>query len=534
MAENPGHGTVEREGGDSDDGEMQHCCEREAKRIVEAVSRAREMWHIVRWDPAGVLTEHDGEIRGRVRRGRGSSKWTLWRRGLKRLVGILARTACDAARSLIQRDDTNAEVRRDYVVLVSPGSLKYASEEREMRRAFERAGMEVLTVAISQPIALSGFAGAAPQEARLLTSFWRRVASDTIRSFIETLGSRGPAAVVTEAEWIPALLPMIRQYHLSKAIGDSLLARYGRPRALFSLCPQSSVSRALVDSMRSANVLTAGMRTQLTAAATEHLGINVDVLYCKSRGERAAYALVRPESGPILREGCVLSLPERTGLLTSTCREPFVLLLGTAPAAGQSRESYEAYNTRLFQVAEGMSLPAIFKSHGLGLKRDSEWIDRGAGGLKGIAWVTDATSNASLIERSAVVVSAPSTLLYYAVVKAKPIVIVESEYSQTVFDDFKRSPIPRVGWLQQPQECGTTLSGVSARTEETMAWFRQWYFVERDASIIARELVEETQKKEKTLHSPGERRGGECEVERVTQRGANGSGTGSRDGGSRE
>jgi hypothetical protein len=163
--------------------------------------------------------------------------------------------------------------------------------------------------------------------------------------------------------------------------------------------------------------------------------------------------------------------------------------------------------------------------------RDAEWLGHGADSRISNTWVTDSTSTAYLIERSAAVVSAPSTLLYYGVMKSKPIVIVESEYSQTVCDDFKRSPIPRVDWLQRPRECGMTLSGVSARTEETMAWFRQWYFVERDASVIARELVEET---ETTWHSAGRRRAGEFEVERVTQQGANLSGMGNKNGGARE
>lgn len=528
MTEGVEHLTLVRERRNPRHEEMLAIAAGEERRVREAVARARAMWHIVRWDPAGVLTEHDGAIRGRLKEGRESSKWIRGRSGLRSLAAFLARTAYQVARSTFQWTARNPIVQRDYVVLVSPGSLKYANEEREMRAVFERLGLEVLTVALGRPVRLCGGGGSDPQEARLGTSSSWRVAANTIRSVIETLRGSEPAAAATEREWIPALVPMIRQYHLSKAIGDGLLARYGRPRALFSLCPQSSVSRALVDSMKSANVLTAGMRTQLTAAATEHFGINVDVLYCKSRGEKAAYGLVGPESGPILREGCVLSFPEKGAPSTSPCREPFVLLLGTAPAAGQSRESYEAYNARLLQVAECLALPAVFKSHGLGLKRDSEWLDRGAGNLKGNAWVTDATANASLIERAAVVVSAPSTLLFYAVVKAKPIVIVESEYSQTVFDDFKRSPIPRVGWLQRPQECGMTLSGVSARTEETMAWFRDWYFVERDASVIARELLGET---ETTWHPEGSRRAGECDVERVTQQGANGSGTGSRDGG---
>jgi hypothetical protein len=274
------------------------------------------------------------------------------------------------------------------------------------------------------------------------------------------------------------------QYCVYTVFARRIVAEHGAPRLLLSLLSSAPLSAAVVEHMRGRSVLTAAIRTQTTSRVADHLVINTDVLFWKSPHERRAYEDLFVGGGPRLEAGCLLSLPEACSAEPLPLPERYVLLLGTAPTSDQGPLDYGRYNEKLFQVAAAAGLPVIFKGHDLAKDLDDAWFAARTAPERPILRVQDIGRNRELIDRSSLMVSAPSTLLYYAILCGTPVILVESKITAAIPDEFRASPIRRIPWEESAALGRLDWSELQDSARAAKAWFEENYCLQKGADYM--------------------------------------------------
>jgi hypothetical protein len=245
----------------------------------------------------------------------------------------------------------------------------------------------------------------------------------------------------------------------------------------------------MMEIFKKSSIATAGIRTQTTSKELEHRAINTEILFCKGHYEQNAYREIFDERGPVVIPGCIFSIPEEQVLKPLALSERYALLLGTAPAVGQNRESYFRYIDRLFEVAKSLGLSPVYKGHNLARHLDAEWRERKRNYSNNAKYIDEAARNRELIERSALVVSASSTLLYYAMIISKPIVLLESDHTSEYEDEFMGSPITRIQWNAAVSEYALNMKVLRANVIQTTSWFERNYYVKESTECIIEKLM---------------------------------------------
>ncbi len=438
-------------------------------------------WDVIRWDATSFLTLSSSYC-SRLYHGR--ARPSLMADTGRVLRGVASGTAHSVGgfmRAFLRRRPATHAVSPPDVLLITMGTDKYASEEDDFVQACDARGRSVLCVHSSEDSSATlrsarlAASALSPSDYLHIYSSWMRELLPGIR----WLFSRDPL----RRSLFAAVIPSIWHYKKHQRFASRLIDDYGRPQATLSFAPWSAMSAALVDHMKSEGILTAAVRTQTTPALPEMCAINTDVLFCKSRMERFVYESVFRGEGPRLREGCILSLPSHSDLEPLDLPEAFVLLVGTA-IDDQSLQDYWSFNDRLFAVGNASSLPIVFKGHNLSREIDRTWLAQACTRLPSCDVIWDVRRNRELIDRATIVVSAPSTLLYYAIEREKPIVIVESEISLRIPDEFADAPIYRVraGEPLLPKRLDWNLIRQSAPA--VRRWFQENYHVEKGAAYI--------------------------------------------------
>lgn len=450
----------------------------------------QDYWEIIRVDGARFLTLHPAyESRlyhDRIKPSAGQD----FARGLRGTLVGTVRLLRGLLRPRPRQGQRPSFPPEAFVLLVTVGGPKYAREEREMAEACQRKGLGVRKVYATQSADNSPVVDGLSIESCLTPGDYARVLVDWLGAV-----SRGLRWCLSgdgkRRSLFVASIPALRQYHTHIALARRIVSDYGLPTFAVSLAPWTATSIAVVDHMRQCGVLTAGIRTQTTYAEPEHLVIDTDLLFCKSSMEGCAYEDVFAGKGPRLEEGCLLSLPETYQLEALSLPQEYVLVLGTDPPDSQGAEDRKRFHDRLRQAATAAGLPVVYKEHhappvtgGRGQKDarvDSEdWLH-----------VSDVRRNRELIDHASLVVSAPSTLLYYAILRETPVVIVEAYPFEALPDEFATAPIKRISWHDEFHAPKLDRTDLSASSASAKAWFETNYFLDKGPDFMVSVLVGE-------------------------------------------
>jgi hypothetical protein len=447
----------------------------------------RKYWPTIHWDPVSFLTLHEGRTSRLFHNLVANTFWRDVVQLLRSLVGVVFRFLQQACASVTRRR-SRSSAPVPYCLLMTPGHPKYAFEERAWLEACHARGLGVKVIyLLRDPHVLPGAEAIAMSGTLTLRdclwAFWRWFCETLHLLACFVIGDaklRSLSAISVSAVW---------QYCSCQALAHRLVALQGPPKMAFSLLPGHGWSVAVVDYMKQIGVPTSGIRTQTTSRDVELLAINTDVLFAKSRSERQIYQEVFQGIGPRLEDGCLLSLPDIYDLPPLPLPESYVLLLGTAPVSSDGEHAYGRFNDRLFHVAKSLGLPMVFKGHNLAKQEDDAWLAAGNVDEKRCLRVSDVRCNRELIDRATAIVSAPSTLLYYAILRDKPIVVVEPNYISIFPDEFLSVPIPRVRWEETlPMHCPLRQeSPAAART-----WFETEYYVDKGPAYLVDFLLKES------------------------------------------
>ena len=284
-----------------------------------------------------------------------------------------------------------------------------------------------------------------------------------------------------------AAISGIREYYLDLVFARRIDEVYGRPRAVLTLTPWSSTSVAIVDTMKARGVATWATRTQTTIDIDEHLAINTDFLFCKSTWERRIYGRLFRGHGPRLVDGCLLSLPEEYALEPLALPEPFVLLLGTTRRWNESHDAFRQVCASLEAVASIPGLPVVYRAHPTHAAKPEAAAASAAD--PAFVAVGDQRRNLELITKASLVVSAPSTLLYQAILIGAPTVVVHIDPPDEPTDEFIDSPLLRI----RPEQVGSLqpedLAAARQRTAEARAWFESNYFLDKGAGYLVDQVL---------------------------------------------
>jgi hypothetical protein len=453
-------------------------------------------WGIIRRDAVQFLSVHSGYgselYHDQVHPSLGQDLV----RGLRSTIGGGLQLLRGFAWSCLRTRSGGSASEDKYLLLITPGGSKYAGEEREIVQECRARGIATRTVYVIESTGGSMDSGALSVRTLLTPGDYARVWLSWVLEVATGLhwyASRDRKARSLFAASIFGL----RQHHTKVAFARRILLEYGKACAVLSLAPTSAASVTIVEFMKTEGVATAGIRTQTTSAHQEHLAINTDVLFCKSIPEKRIYESVLRGQGPRLEDGCLLSLPDTYALEPLVLPDKYVLLLGTTPHYGQDNAESEDFFATLWCVATAARLPVVFKGH------PAEGY--GGGRLGGLSLegeeclvVTDVRRNRELIDRSALIVAAPSTLLYYAILRGIPVVIAEARRSGALEDEFATAPMRRVGHDQATALGLLQWEDLRDSAVRARAWFEKNYFLNKDAGYLVDYLLSD--------HVPGERR----------------------------
>ncbi|MEN6457563.1 MAG: hypothetical protein ABFC63_01420 [Thermoguttaceae bacterium] len=449
-----------------------------------ATAKARKYWNVIRWNPVAFLTIHDLDG-SRIFHDR--MQPTFFHdllRGFRAVAGNMTRALAGVLRPTPRpHTSRSSPTRQPYLLLITVGGPKYASEERAVVEACRAKGVALRVIHMffdqdpsANDLLLSPFALLHRCDYLGALGRWLGRLVGNARHFV-TCDRKQRSLFV-------AAISSMWQYYLHRAMANRIVADHGAPQAVFSLLPSAAMSRSIVERMKTYGVATYGIRTQTTSRNIEHLAINTDVLFCKSAREKSEYAAVFNQSGPRLEDGCILSLPEPGGQEPLPLPERYALLLGTAPTTEEADGDYDRFNEKLFQAAAAAGLPVVFKSHDLGKELDRAWFDAHPELTHAVSRVEAIDRNRELIDRAALVISAPSTLLYYAMLRDVPVVIVESRPYLGRGYEMETIPTPKVAWRDEVAVGRLDNERLAQLSRAARRWFEDNYYLDKDAGFL--------------------------------------------------
>jgi hypothetical protein len=457
-----------------------------------ATEQMLKYWHVIHWDATSFLTLHDNYNSQLFYDRITSNLIQDLVRGLRGIAGGIARSLLGFFSSILRRRSPKDPSMQPYMLLITVGGPKYASEEKKIVELCRDKGLTV-SVVYSLPMP------SAQSNSELLS-----VASTLLpRDHIWVL-SIWLWKVIGNFPWLSirdkkqrnlfvAAIPAIRQYYIYVALARRIIANQGTPHLLISLLPSSQASITIIDHMKMRGVLTAAIRTQATLHCIEHLVINADILFCKSLHERRVYEGIFAGKGPRLEAGCLLSLPEILPIEPLCLPKEYVLLIGTAPTTDENDRNYYRFNEKLFQVAAATKLPIVFKGHNLAQDLDEAWFASGRAGEGPCLRIADIHRNRELIDHASLVVSAPSTLLYYVILCGKPLIIVDSKIISECPDEFQTAPITRIAWHQTVALDHLDWNVLRDSCHAAKSWFEENYCLQKGPDYILDFLLGEAE-----------------------------------------
>jgi len=375
------------------------------------------------------------------------------------------------------------------LLLITIGSVKYATEEKEIKEVSLKEGLQIRTVHVSGDKNILSDGEQMSMDSLLTEKdyiFAHMKWLANVFRYIYKLFSKDKKC----RSLFVNVIPSIRQFYIYHVFARRIINNFGHPILFFSLCPSSQMSIVFADHMKSCNVLTAGIRTQTTSYALEHMAINTDILFCKSFHEKNSYKALMGDTGPQLKRGCLLSLPIEMHLNSMALQDKYILLLGTTPPARQKPEIHFLYNEKLLKVAKSAGLPIVFKGHTMATSLDQAWLTHNGNNGDSFINVTEKARNKELIDNATIIVTAASTLIYHGILANKPVIILESKYDSEYIDEFSESPIHRIKWEQEITKNQLNWKKLEEATIKTKVWFEDNYFLNKDSRYMLTSMLQ--------------------------------------------
>ena len=88
------------------------------------------------------------------------------------------------------------------------------------------------------------------------------------------------------------------------------------------------------------------------------------------------------------------------------------------------------------------------------------------------------------MERAALVVSAATTLLYPALLRKTPVILVQSPTDSAIPDEFRAAPLARIASETEARSFRLEWSALRDSAEQARAWFGANYVLERGPDAI--------------------------------------------------
>ncbi len=456
----------------------------------ELIEEVRRFWPLIRSDVGGFLTSHEGYPSKLFHHRLQPSFVADAARVVRYTSSGTIHFVCEFSAALWQRPNSGAERSGCYALLITVGGPKYAHEEQALRVACAKHGLDVcIAHGMARPEG-RGVAGVfdvthslrARDHAAAFLCWW----GELLRGF-RWFFSRD----VRSRRLFVAAISAMRDHHLYRALADRVLAKRGAPCFALSLLPSLAASVTLVEAFRQRAVLTGGLRSQLTGCEIEHIATNTDLIFGKCRYETDFYRELFGEGPPWVREGCVLSLPGQSPLSPIELPEKYALIIGTAPFRDQGAECYERYVNKCFAIARASGLPVVYKAHGLARRYDDAWFARHSGAARDCLRVDDVRRNRELIERAAIMIAAPTTLVYFAIQCECPVVLVDFDGVPTALSELVDAPMLCIRADQAAPTCVDWVD-LQRRVLETTEWFERNYYLDKGEESIVTYMLNQS------------------------------------------
>ena len=437
-------------------------------------------WEIIHWDATSFLTQHDeynahvyyDKITPSIIR----SVILLFRSIFGGIIYFLQAIIL----SFIKPDKTEVLGKNKYLLLITNGTAKYASEEREIIEACLRKKLGIIILYPNEVVGVVKVGKSTLLMSVMNSKDYAWALFNWIINLFKGFNNLFSGDKKRRNLFVSSVFS-IRKYFINIALVRRIKNIYGKPIAVLSLCPSVGMSTAIIKYMKRADVITAGIRTQSTSRTIEHISINTDVLFCKSFYERKIYNEIYSCNGPRLENACLLSVPEVYPDKPIELPEKYVLVLGTCQ---------EGYNEFLFKLAELKKLPIVFKGHNLGKDIDKAFFESNDMINSLVLCVTDIRHNRQIINNATVVISACSTLLYYAILCNKPIIIVTKNNNKYSLGEFESAPLIKIQLDGQFDKSIGIFASSNELFLEMRSWFEQQYYLEKGADYMVNYLKE--------------------------------------------
>ena len=396
----------------------------------------------------------------------------------------------------IQEDIYHKEL---YLMLITLGSEKYASEESEIIAACQKKGIDILII-YNDNFCRVSTTGKSVVLPLLSVCRKRDIAVALVRWFVIVIHEsyNFSSNDRKKRSLFVASIPFIRQYIIYTVIARQIVSIFGNPFIALNLCTFAGWSSAIISYLKERQVLSAGIRTQATTWDIENLATNTDILFCKSLHERIIYEKQFAGEGPFIENACLMQLPVKYYGEPLSLPEKYVLVLGTTPHIDQKFNDYKHINNRLFTVAKSSHLPIVFKGHNLSENLDDKWFAEQGIYRSEILRFKDIHHNRELIDRATFIVSPYTSMLYYALLCNKPIVIVSKENNHDIVDEFHLSPITRIAFDQPIENLKVNWANLQASCDIIKSWFESNYYIEKGSDYIVEYLIELAKKQKQT------------------------------------
>jgi hypothetical protein len=186
--------------------------------------------------------------------------------------------------------------------------------------------------------------------------------------------------------------------------------------------------------------------------------------------------------GPKIDKACLLSLPKFNQALLSGLPEEFCLILGTAKGSEQTLDEYYTFNDIILRIANNFKIPIIFKSHNLSAKHDETWLRKQSHINNPYIQINDIEFNRQLIDRASVIITGYSTLVYYAILKEKPLIIVNTSLSSPIGNELSGSPLIQIPY--NINKFNIEIEDLKINAKNALKWFKDNYYMSHGADYI--------------------------------------------------
>jgi hypothetical protein len=255
-------------------------------------------------------------------------------------------------------------------------------------------------------------------------------------------------------------------------------------KKVVSIVPFNHVSHCLISAFKHQNIKTYALRTQTVNHTLCHLSCNADMLFYRTEREKQIYESLRPLLLSNLCPGGLYNLPPQTYDTDKTVQDlkPYVLVLGTTPANHETFDAWRDQIRQILQFAKLFGMQIVYKSHNLALEWDTKILQQE---FPDTPHLTEIRNNRELIDSADLILTFPSTLLYYVLHIQKPFLILTNPTH--MHHEFSGMPCIQVNLHIDIPSIG--MNDVLRQSVEASTWFESIFKPTENEFQLMNELV---------------------------------------------